>query len=106
MAITDAAKRERAWFRRQKGYIREEFARDNLRMNKRVTLLERLLRLPSAASELEWGTKAPESGLNPRESVLHAHEGDGTECAACSQLAEQRPDLTQQTLRQIHYLHN
>ncbi len=42
-ALTDAAKKERAWFRRQKGYIRDAFIRDLSRLEKRVAELEALL---------------------------------------------------------------
>ncbi len=42
--ITDAAQKERAWFRRQKGYLRDEVTRDVVRLEKRLAVLEALLR--------------------------------------------------------------
>ncbi len=41
--ITDAAQKERAWFRRQKGYLRDELHRDYSRLEKRIAELEALL---------------------------------------------------------------
>ncbi len=44
--ITDAAQKERAWFRRQKGYLRDQVERDISRLEKRISELEALFRRP------------------------------------------------------------
>lgn len=41
--ISDAAQKERAWFRRQKGYLRQQVERDISRLEKRVAELEAAL---------------------------------------------------------------
>ncbi len=43
IALTDVVKRERAWFRRQKGYLRAEVARDVSRLEARIADLEAML---------------------------------------------------------------
>lgn len=56
---TAAAKRERAWFRRQKGYILQSVRDDVSRLEKRLVILEALLTTP--------GQRRFEESLHPDE---------------------------------------
>ncbi len=103
MSITDAAKRERAWFRRQKGYIRDEFTRSDSAMNKRVTVLEVLLQVTRPRAELASFHAA--SGAESMDFYNHDISSADEPCLGCISLRVQRPDLNQQTLEQIHNLH-
>lgn len=97
--ITDAAQKERAWFRRQKGYLRDEFTRDFVRCATRLDAIEVLLSGP--ASRAEPASDPGAHGVTHGDFLYHK----SVLCAACAQLSQQRPDLSSATLGQIHNLH-
>ncbi len=98
--ITDAAQKERAWFRRQKGYIRDEFTRDFVRCATRLDAIELLLQTGKAPR-----AEPASDPVAPTEwQLVHLVDSEA-HCHACAHLSLQRPDLTLATVMQIHNLH-
>ncbi len=98
--LSDAAQKERAWFRRQKGYLRDAINREMAIVVARLLVLEDLLMVSAS----------PTAGASPPAAAPILHEWqEGSEpngpfwCIACNNLATQ--GVPAAVANQIHDLH-